>query len=261
MEYLTKKLENGTEIKLRETGMREQEFNLEDIRAFLLYLKKRWLWIVLATVVGFALLFVVSKFGMTEKYTSDVSLYVTNLAETTDSKDADLNNLNAAQKLVDTYIVILQDDDILTQVVQELSVPMTEKQLESTLSMSAVNETEVLKISATTGSPALSAEICNTLAGLAPDVLKRVVKAGSVEVIGAAKPATAPSSPNVQKNAILGAMAGFTLCVGVLLLIFMMDTTVKSEEELRAHFNVPILGEIPDFDDLSTRGKRYGKKK
>lgn len=236
------------------------EFDLESIRAFLVQLRKNWCWILLSVLIFAIVAYSISAFVLPKKYTSDISLYVNNQSVATESANVDLNNINASQKLVDTYIVILQDDDILEQVAKALSVPMTEKALAAAISMHAVNETEVLRISATTTDPKLSAEICDKMVEVAPDVLERVVKAGSVEVIGSAKPAKAPSSPHVEKNTVLGAMLGFLLSVGIVFLVFITDNTVRTEEGLKAHLDVPVLGEIPSFDVVQTRGKKHGKK-
>ena len=74
--------------------------------------------------------------------------------------------------------------------------------------MAAVNNTEVLKITATTKNAALSAELCNIMADVAPEVLIRVVGAGSVEKIGDAKIYEAAVSPSVTKNTAIGFAGG-----------------------------------------------------
>lgn len=239
--------------------MDEKEFDLESVRSFLLHLKKQWFWIVSATVLGFVICYLISGFVLPKRYTSSVSLYVNNLSGTAESGDVELNNLNASQKLADTCIVILQDDDVLLQVSEKLSKPMSVKALDSVVSMNSVNDTEVLQISATTEDPAFSAEICNVMTQVAPSVLERVVKAGSVEVIGEARPAQAPSAPNVQRNAVLGAICGLLLSVGIAFLAFVTDNTVKSEEDLKQHLDVPVLGEIPSFS--SRKGNKHVQKK
>lgn len=240
--------------------MEEKEFDLESVRAFLLHLKKYWYWIVATIVIGFVVCYAVSSYLLPKRYTSSVSIYVNNLSTTTENNDIELNNINASQKLVDTYMVILQDDDVLLQVSEKLSKPTSVKALSSVISMNAVNGTEVLQVSATTKDPKFSAEICNVMTEVAPAVLQRVVKAGSVEVIGEARPAATPSAPNVQRNAVLGALLGFLLSVGILFLIFITDNTVKSEEDLKQHLDVPILGEIPSFDTVKERGNKHAEK-
>ena len=110
-----------------------------------------------STVAGFLILLMVSLFMLPRKYTSSVSLYVNNLTSVSLTGDVNINDINASQKLVDTYIVILQDDDVLQQVADQLSTPMTVGELSGVISMQSVNQTEVLQISAETVSPELSA--------------------------------------------------------------------------------------------------------
>lgn len=232
-----------------------------DLKALVNIFRKRWAWIAASTVAGFLILLMVSLFMLPRKYTSSVSLYVNNLTSVSLTGDVNINDINASQKLVDTYIVILQDDDVLQQVADQLSTPMTVGELSGAISMQSVNQTEVLQISAETVSPELSAEICNTLAEIAPSVLQRVVKAGSVEVIGSAKAPRHASSPNVKLNSLLGALIGLALSVGASIVIYLLDNTVKGEEDLKARLDVPVLGEIPSFDNAAARREHHVQSK
>ncbi len=232
-----------------------------DLKALLNIFRKRWAWIAATTVAGFLVLLMVSLFMLPRKYTSSVSLYVNNLTSVSTTGGVNINDINASQKLVDTYVVILQDDDVLQQVADQLSTPMTVSELSSVISMESVNQTEVLQISAETVDPELSAEICNTLAEVAPSVLQRVVKAGSVEVIGSAKPSQTATSPNVKLYALMGALLGLVLSIGASIMIFLLDNTVKGEEDLKNRLDIPVLGEIPSFDNTASRRKKHAKSK
>ena len=90
-----------------------------DLKALVNIFRKRWAWIAASTVAGFLILLMVSLFMLPRKYTSSVSLYVNNLTSVSLTGDVNINDINASQKLVDTYIVILQDDDVLQQVADE----------------------------------------------------------------------------------------------------------------------------------------------
>ena len=84
-----------------------------DLKALVNIFRKRWAWIATSTIAGFLILLMVSLFMLPRKYTSSVSLYVNNLTSVSLTGDVNINDINASQKLVDTYIVILQDDDVL----------------------------------------------------------------------------------------------------------------------------------------------------
>jgi capsular polysaccharide biosynthesis protein len=246
------------------------EINLKDTLELLL----RWSWlIILTTVAGFVAAYLVSTQIMTPRFTSSISLHVNNSPEAALGTIA-LADINAAQRLVDTYIVILGDDDVMEmlgyRLLEEFDeqwlrnfIPLRNRDgqievdiraLRAMINMSSVNNTEVLRIQAQTGSALLSARICTIMSEIAPDILIRVVRAGSVEVIGTARPAELPSAPRVMQNSVLGGGAGFVLMTLVVLLVNLLDNRVKSEDELKKRFNIPILAEIPDFKIGAKRG-------
>lgn len=215
-----------------------------DLRELFYVIRKHMKGILAGLAFGLICAVLISMFVLPKKYTSSVSLYVNN-GQPILNNALNVNDINASQKLVGTYIVILQDEHVMEQVAEQLSRPVSAAQLTGMISMGAVNDTEILAISANTEDPQLSAEICNVFAEIAPQVLQRVVKAGSVEVLGEAKAATSPSSPSVVKNGLIGALIGLVLMIGWTFYREMADNTVKSEDDLRKHVDIPVLGEVP----------------
>ena len=229
----------------------QQELSLHEL---FFAIKKRWKAIVAFTILGALVAFVLSAYVLPKKYTSSLDMYVNNSNKVVESGNRNQNDLNAAQMLANTYIVILKNPEVLRQVASNMG-NITASDLNQALSLRVADETEVLRISAETENPQLSADICNALAAVAPEVLQRVVKAGSVEVIGAATPATAPSSPNVKRNTLLGALLLLVLSTGVTVLAFVMDNTVKGEEDIKQRLGLPVLGEIPSFTARAKEGR------
>ncbi len=195
-------------------------------------LKKGWKLMVFMAAIVAVIAFSFSKFVITPKYSSNISMYVTNTTNTS-SGNINYNDIYASQKLADTYIVVLEDPSVFEQVCNKLHTSMTVGQLRKVVSFNSVNETEVIKITAVTSDPELSAEICNTYGDIAPEVLQRVFKAGSVEIIGKAKVATSPSSPNLFTNSFIGAAVGVFAAFIIVVIKSLFDVTVQSEEELK----------------------------
>ena len=67
-------------------------------------------------------------------------------------------------------------------------------------------------------------------------------KPSSVE--DAAKPVS-PVSPNVKKNAVMGGLVGAVLAAGVFTLLFLMDDTIKTEEDVRRYLKLNTLAAMP----------------
>ncbi len=264
--------------------MKEQNYNDESINLLELlkfFISKIWVAIILVILGGLSA-FCVSKFKMPLKYQSHISMYVKNGSKTVDSNNSvNLGDLNVARSLVDTYIVVLQDDTVMEQVGDDLmkkypidvisksfrinydetgKASVSQSDIRNSLSMSSINSTEVLRVTSETKDPEMSASVCNIIAEKAQTVLVRVVGAGSVEVIGPARVSKLPSSPNIPKITLMGAFMGFVLSAVIVFLIYFFDNTIKSSEETEKKFGKPILGEIykfiPDGKKNSSAGGR-----
>lgn len=234
-------------LEMEETN----EISLQEI--FMILWNKVWV-IILCTLIGGVAAFGISAFVLDPTYTSRVSMYVNSNTER-ENTIANLNDINASQKLVSTYIEILKSDNVLSKVITETGFHYTPEQIRKMLTASAVNGTEIFEVKVTTKDADEAAVIANTIAAVAPEEIIRVVKAGSVELIDEAVPATSPSSPNVLLNTIIGLMLGGVLSVLGVLVAEMLDNRIKTEDDLKKGYDFPILGTIPDLEDAATRIK------
>lgn len=227
----------------------QQEISLREI---FFAIRKKWKWIVLGGVLGAFLAFALSAYVLPKKYTASLDMYVNNNREDTETGNRNQNDLNASQMLVDTYTVILENDAVLSQVAADLG-HITLEELKQALRFGPVGATEVLRISAETEDPQLSADICNAVAARAPEVLQRVVKAGSVEAVAPATASSEPASPHVKRNTVFGALIFLALSVIAVVLRFALDTTVKGETDVKQRLDLPVLGEIPSFSQYGIK--------
>ena len=165
------------------------------------------------------------------------------LVDSSESDQLNINDINASEKLLGTCVYLLTDDAVLEDVASKLGPSYNADRLRNILRVEALSGTMIIRITAETDDPELSARICNEMAAAAPGALRRVIKSGSVEMVGAAKPAKDPSSPNVVVNSILGMLLGFALSVVIIALLRILDNTVKDEHDLKRVMDVPVLGE------------------
>ncbi|MEG2000546.1 MAG: Wzz/FepE/Etk N-terminal domain-containing protein [Evtepia sp.] len=219
---------------------------------FLIVWHKLWL-VVLSTLVMGLGAFLISRFALTPMYTATASMYVYSEGSRSGG-DITGSELDTSQKLVQTYIVILTSNSVLNQVSAQLDNAYTPAEIRKMLSASAINNTETFQISVTNANPAMAQEIANTLASVAPSEIIRVVKAGAVEVIDYATLPIVPTSPRIATNTAIGALLGLVISVLILIVMAMLDTAVRCEEDLTAHFDIPILGVIPSLTSKSKDG-------
>ena len=125
----------------------------------------------------------------------------------------------------------------------------------------AVNDTEIFKISVSSYSKEDSKIIADAIAEIAPDEIIRVVKAGAVEIVDTAKLPTTYSSPNIPKNTIIGIILGLLFACVLSILLELMNTSVKSREDLSETHKHPVLAVIPNLDGNTKHSYSYGRKR
>jgi capsular polysaccharide biosynthesis protein len=64
--------------------------------------------------------------------------------------------------------------------------------------------------------------------------------------------------PNYSRFTVLGALAGITICLALVVIADITDTTIHSEEFLSATYSdFPLLAVIPSLDDKDSRYSGY----
>lgn len=243
-----------------------KEINLQEI--FYAVLNKIWLVILAAAVLGAAMYIYTAKF-VTPMYRASVTMYVNNSTKLMENDNQidyiASSDLATSERLVTTYVTILESNTVLSQVSDAVYASTGERisagSIRSAMSAGAINETEVFKVNITHADPEMAATIANAIAAAAPEALANIVEGSSTKVVDNATIPTAPISPSVMRNAVLGAAGGVFLALGFIVLTVMMDVRVRSEEDLARISQAPVLGVIPDFDVESEKGYSYTSKK
>lgn len=224
------------------------------------YLQKWWL-IVLCTLVMAAASFIVTKNFITPLYQSSVMVYVNNIRADQQIESITSGNLSTSQRLVGTYVNIIKSDTVLEKVAEASELDITAAGIRKIMSAQQVEETELFKVIITHKDPEIAAQLANAVAEVAPAEIEEFVEGSSTKIVDYAKVPQKPSSPNVMKNIVMGALIGCVLAVAWITLLFLLDVRIKSEEDLVMLLEYPVLGQIPEFlPEGSQRKNGYSKK-
>lgn len=216
-----------------------------------IFIKRIWV-IILCTVVGLLGAMLISVFLIPKAYTSTSQMYV-NPNQNKLDQTGTYTELQYAQKLVNSYLIILQNDVFLTEVAEDSRLSYSAGQIKSMLSLASINNTEIFEVSITAPSPQDAYVLVQSIIDLAPDEIIRIRELDTVKIVTPAKKPVSPSSPNVVMNTAIGAVLGLFIAAGIVLLIEVLDTRVKSEEDLTEHYALPILGSIPKYNDWGVK--------
>lgn len=238
--------------------VKEDVLEIDLKKLLMAYLRKWWLILLCGLLMACGTLLCTVKF-ITPMYQASVSVYVNNSSSNQQVDYVTSGNLDASQKLVNTYINIAKSGRVLDLVAERLNGDYTVEELREMFSAAQVDKTEIFCIYITSPSAEESARIANVMAEVAPEEISDLVDGSSARIIDYAKVPEHRCSPSYSKNTVLGGLLGCLLAVVYLTVMFLMDVSIRSDEDLTALFDMPILGQIPNINTISSANKKkYG---
>jgi len=202
--------------------------------------------IVAATLVTGILGFVVSAFFITPQYEASALMIVNTRVDANTNVTND--QITSATKLVDTYSIIIKSDTVLQPVIDNLGLNVDYSKLYKMVTVDAVNNTQVMKVTVTDPNAESARIICEQITQIAPEVIIESVEAGSVKVISQAAITPDPVSPSVVKYTAVAAMLGLVLCAGIIILRHLLDNKINTEADVSKYLDLPVLGVIPKYE-------------
>jgi capsular polysaccharide biosynthesis protein len=222
-------------------------------------LRRAWL-IVIAAILAAAIAFGYTYCYVTPLYTASAMMYVNNSGITVGGTSFSISGseISAAKTLVETYSVILKTRTTLEDVIEIDNLDYTYEELYNMVSSDAVNDTEIFEITVTSSSPTEAEQIANTLADILPEKISGIVAGSDVRVVDYAVVPASRISPSYTGNTAKGALLGIVLAAAYIVLRYLLDEKIHSEDYLTHTYpDVPLLAVVPDMDDK--KGKGYGE--
>lgn len=210
-----------------------------------LLLRRIWI-LVLCFALCFGYIYYTKETVKVPMYTASATMYVSN------SNDVryyySTSDTYNAQKLIETCSVVIKTNRVIDKVVDQLDGKYSAGAIRSSINVASVSETEVMRITCTTEDPQKSAEICNAVLVVVPDILKECIKVGAAEILDKAGVPTSPTNlPSIKQPAVYGVAAAVVAAV-VIVVAYLLDTRIKSKEEITAQYGIPVLSDIPNFN-------------
>lgn len=188
-----------------------------------------------------------SIFFIKPKYTSTTRIYVVSRSSDTSLTNQDLQ---AGSYLVNDYKEVITSSEVLSSVIDQEKLSMSTGELSKEIAVTIPTDTRVISISVTDTDAQRACDIANTVRQVAAEKIKAVTKVDDVTTLESATKPSHPSSPNVKKNAVIGALAGVFLAIVGILVAEVLDDRVRRPEDIEETLGMTLLGVIPDIDKL-----------
>ncbi|MDD6290032.1 MAG: Wzz/FepE/Etk N-terminal domain-containing protein [Eggerthellales bacterium] len=213
----------------------------------LLQLLRKHLRLVIALPVVFALVAAVYCWGfMPNQYTAETSIYALSKTESAaNGTEAGLSygDLNASQLLANDFAELAKNEQVQAETALSLGM---EDLSGYKVSITSSTTTRVIKLSVTGSDPNNAALIANKLASEIGKTATKVMDVKAVNVITKAKAPVDPSGPKRGMYTLVALLAGLFLAIALVVLMDMLNTTIRNDEDVTEGLGLPIIGRFPE---------------
>lgn len=229
--------------------MNEMEEQVISISEFFEALKKRWILIVSITLVATLISGVLSFFVIKPTYETSTKVFIGK--EESNQEGYNTNDIQMYQKLLQTYAETIKTNEVVQAAINSTNnTDLTVPAVKGALTVTPVSDTQILQIKYQNKSPEVAKEILESITNEFVILAKELVPNGNVRVIEAVQLPENPVAPNKKMNVAIAFLLGLMVSVGLVFLIEYLDNTFKSKEELERELDIPVVGIIPEVEEV-----------
>ena len=183
---------------------------------------------IILLILIFMMIGVIYTIGfVTPMYTSSTTLVLVGTESTSNTENQVTESITTTDitinsKLVSTYSELVKSKSILGEVISNLGIDIDEEELRKNIEVTSVEDTN------------------------------------NVYIVDQAEVESEPSNVNHVKDVAIFAFIGVVVAVMYVLIANMLDTTVKTQEDIEKMIKIPVLACIPVYDMEMEKLKKKG---
>lgn len=213
-----------------------------DLKEMFDYFKSKIMWVIISLVIIVGAGNVYTILTRVPMYRSSTTIVLVN-----DNSKSGYNSteLQLNKNLVSTYAEIIKSRKVLKQVISNLDLKCTSAELSSNITVEAVENTEIIKISVGNDDSERAAQIADEIASVFSAEIKKIYKLNNISVVDKAEKNISPYNINYLKDNVIYIAVALILSCGFIFIMFYFDTTIKTSEEIEKKLGLTVLGIVP----------------
>lgn len=216
-----------------------EEINISE---FLRYYFSKIVIVILCTLLGIVVSMYYTSKIQVPLYKSETTIVLAN--QTT---DITVNDVSLNKNLAPTYREIIKSKRVLSKVITNLNLTLTEEELNKKVSVKSATDTELIVISVVDEDSTLAMNIANETAEIFQEEITNYYPIENVNILDIATASEEPYNVNILKQYIIGLGIGFLIGSGIIFLIFYFDDTIKGVEDIETKLNLSVLSTVPMY--------------
>ena len=232
------------------------DIEIDVLELFHVLLNKFWIILLAGIIAGLAFIGGTILF-ITPQYESTTKMYVLSKQ---DNNTLTQQDMQTSLSLTKDYAELIKSRTVTEGVIAQLNLDLTHEDLLKKMTVDSATDTCILSITVTDADPYEACKIANAIRDVAANHIKNVMDIDAVNVVETANIADQQSSPSISKNGIIGVLLGVLLSVAIILIAYISNDTVKTQEDVEKYLGLSVLGTIPLTETDRKKKKKKQKK-
>ena len=215
-----------------------------DIKDFMGYLKKFLIPMIVVALITIGGSIFYNLAIKTPMYKTSTTVVLAQSTGDQTSSSVTLNDISINQKLVATYTEIVKSKLVLEQVINDLKLDTTAEKLAKHVTVAAIEDTEILKITVEDGNRIAAAQIANKIADVFTKEIVNIYQLNNVSVIDVAQVNDRQSNNTTVRDAAIALLISVFGISAIAFIVYYFDDTIKYSEDLEKKIGLPIAGKV-----------------
>ena len=200
-----------------------------------------------------------SRFVMHPVYESTTKIYILNRE---DNQTVTYSDVQISTQLTHDYAELIKSRRVLEEVIQRLHmIDVGYETLNSALSVDTPSNTRIMAITVRDRDPLMAMKIANCIREVASEHIMGVMDIDAINVAETANVPTRKAGPSVFKWTAITGFLGVASVAFFVILRYLLDDTIKSNDDVEKYLGVSTLALIPVITEESARKKTSKSKK
>ena len=225
-----------------------EEFNISE---FIKYYFSLIVIVILFIILGAVGSWYYTDYIQVPMYKSQTSLVLTRAGDSTGSITQ--NDISLNKNLVATYREIIKSRRILSNVISNLNLDITEKELSDKVSVTSSNDTELIVISVVDKDSKLARDIANEIAKVFKEEITTIYNIENISIVDVAIKAKDAYNVNPIKQYVIGVGSGFLISSLIITVMFYFDDSIKKPEDIEEKVGLSVLSTVPKYKGKKKR--------
>lgn len=218
-----------------------------DLREFFDIFRKKWWLMLILVVLGAGIAFGYSAKFVTPVYEAKTTLYIGNEDTGLGSIGISLGQLEAGSQLLIDYKQIALTHLVLNEVIENLGLNISYEDFQENVVIESVADSRLFTVGFRNSNPEIARAVSDELAKQLSIAVLQIVGVENIRILDQATLPQEPMAPNKLLNTLIGAMVGLITAIFIIFFMYLLDDTIKGEEDIEKLIGISVLGDIPEF--------------